>query len=647
MNRSRSLSLLLSAVLTAALYGRAVYLPFFFDDLDHMPFVAATGLLDIWGSSGGFPYYRPLGATIWRVFYKVLNENNPLVLHAFNLILHIANGTLIGLIVAKFSQKNERLRWAAPLAASFFIVFPFSYQAVPWIGAAYHLLAASLILAAVYAVICRVDRPSNSYLVLGIGAAFLAPFAHENGVVLPLLLPLAAFLYRPSRFKITPASLAIWTAPTAAWLLIWLLVPKGRSDGFFPINFEAVWQNTVYFLQGLTFPTTIFTGRLVSQGGWHDFTTTYLFAAVGILLIIIGYRTAKKQLQRMMLFGLGWFVVSSLPAVFSLDFAYTLSSPRLLMIPSVGIATVWAGVICALWESSRYKTVVRSFSVGLAGYIVAASSWMIVVHMNQHETLGRIWQQAADIAVEANRPGFDTVPVFVNLPSALVERQLFFPIGHEGTVFMVPYIPLERIIDSQLGYSATAVFRAYEDIRPQRDYLYDVLGSGRDWPEILSDYPRVDIWVTDYFEDDVQLRLIGSSITPTRPTFPFVFEELDSSILLASAVREEQKISVEIVWRVGESAPSFEWTAFVHLLDDQGQLIAQADGHPWGSTYPLGQWPPAAQHIDLRTIMIPEGTAEEVTVQIGLYSNVSGERATVILPDGEAADALTLNVANE
>ncbi len=647
MNRSRSLSLLLSVILTAALYGRAIYLPFFFDDLDHMPFVAATGLLDIWGSSGGFPYYRPLGATIWRFFFQLLNENNPLVLHAFNLILHITNGTLIALIVAKFSQNNERLRWAAPLAAAFFIVFPFSYQAVPWIGAVYHLLAASLILIAVYATISRVDHPSNAYLLLGIGAAFLAPFAHENGVVLPLLLPLAAFLFRPSRFKINLTSLSIWTAPTAAWLIIWLLVPKGRSDGFFPINFEAVWQNTVYFLQGLTFPTTIFTGRLVSQGGWHDFTTTYLFAAVGILLIVIGYQTAKKQLQRIILFGLGWFVVSSLPAVFLLDFAYILSSPRLLMIPSVGVAIVWAGVICALWESVRYKAILRAFSIGLAGYILAASSWMIVVHMNQHETLGRIWQQAADITVEANRPGFDTVPVFVNLPSALVERQLFFPIGHEGTVFMVPYIPLERIIDGQLGHPASAVFRAYEDIRPQRDYLYDVLDSGRDWPEILAGNPRVDIWLTDYLEDDIQLRRIGSSITPTRPTFPFVFAELDSSILLASAVQEKQNVAVEIVWRVGETAPPFEWTAFVHLLDDQGQLITQADGHPWGNTYPLGQWSPAAQHIDLRTITIPEGATGELTVQIGLYSNLSGERATVILPDGETADALKVSVTEK
>jgi hypothetical protein len=71
-------------------------------------------------------------------------------------------------------------------------------------------------------------------------------------------------------------------------------------------------------------------------------------------------------------------------------------------------------------------------------------------------------------------------------------------------------------------------------------------------------------------------------------------------------------------------------TIFVHLLDAQGQLLAQADGAPYEGLYPLTHWLPGQIITDARPL--PD-TAGLTSIAVGIYSPVTGQR----LPAADAA----------
>lgn len=69
---------------------------------------------------------------------------------------------------------------------------------------------------------------------------------------------------------------------------------------------------------------------------------------------------------------------------------------------------------------------------------------------------------------------------------------------------------------------------------------------------------------------------------------------------------------------------------FVHLLDAQGNLLAQADGAPYEGLYPLSHWLPDQIITDARPL--PD-TAGLSSIAVGIYSPVTGQR----LPAADAA----------
>jgi hypothetical protein len=72
-----------------------------------------------------------------------------------------------------------------------------------------------------------------------------------------------------------------------------------------------------------------------------------------------------------------------------------------------------------------------------------------------------------------------------------------------------------------------------------------------------------------------------------------------------------------------------DYTIFVHLLDANDALAAQADGPPVGGDYPTSLWAPGEEIIEERTISkegLPSGTYQ---VHVGIYRLETGERLPV------------------
>jgi len=85
------------------------------------------------------------------------------------------------------------------------------------------------------------------------------------------------------------------------------------------------------------------------------------------------------------------------------------------------------------------------------------------------------------------------------------------------------------------------------------------------------------------------------------------------------------------------------YTVFIHILDDSGDVIAQRDSMPQDNNYATSHWLAGPLIDDIHVIPLPPDLpAGEYRAAIGLYVWQTGERLTVRLPDGKEIPGTTL-----
>ena len=90
-----------------------------------------------------------------------------------------------------------------------------------------------------------------------------------------------------------------------------------------------------------------------------------------------------------------------------------------------------------------------------------------------------------------------------------------------------------------------------------------------------------------------------------------------------------------MAWRT-DAALTADYSIFVHLLDDAGQLIGQADGAPYANRYPLYAWRPGQVILDRRDLAVTGADLTRVAaVVVGVYDPTADAR----LPAVDAAGA--------
>lgn len=105
----------------------------------------------------------------------------------------------------------------------------------------------------------------------------------------------------------------------------------------------------------------------------------------------------------------------------------------------------------------------------------------------------------------------------------------------------------------------------------------------------------------------------------------------EAAIRLAAAefspewpVRTTQPVTIK--WYAGEAVP-VDYTVFLHLRDDSGQLVAQADGPPLDGWYPTSWWPAGEWVTDTHIFVLPDDTPPgSYRLVAGLYDPATGER---------------------
>jgi hypothetical protein len=97
---------------------------------------------------------------------------------------------------------------------------------------------------------------------------------------------------------------------------------------------------------------------------------------------------------------------------------------------------------------------------------------------------------------------------------------------------------------------------------------------------------------------------------------------------------EPNESTLTLYWQA-RAPDGVDYTVFVHVLDETGQMLMGQDNQPVNGTYPTGIWEPGElvsdKHI-LNTSDLPPGKYQ---LEIGVYELSTGERLPVYLPDGK------------
>ena len=616
-----------SGLLAAVLYGPALRLPFFFDDFAHIPFVDAHSLAEMWQTAYGLAYYRPVAFTLWKLLYLLLGHHDPVAQHAVNLLVHWGNGLMVAWLAAHLWRSPAGdVDWRrAYLSATLFLLYPFSYQAVPWVGSLAHPLVTALILLSLIGYLKWRETGRRAWGAFGLAIAFLSPFAHENGALVGPLIAIIELTQSSSAESIGRRlrRAAVWTIPALIWLPIWWLAPKALSAGGVALNAgEALLQNSIYVVQGVAYPLTWLGGWLRADVGVNDLAAVLglgLPALIGAALIqwragAPERRGAESKDRRAWLPWL-WCALAALPAIAFLRFDYVINGPRLLMLVAVGAAWLWADVVIRVAGLSRAGA---ALAVGACLVVLIQNFVFIRDRMAVHEMGGAVIRQAAAVTTIANEDG--QAAIFVNLPAWIAPARPVYALGHEGVQFLPGYVPPETLASVNTGLPARLSVIRFDATRQPMPYLFGLRGQPFDWPSLAQDSGLV--FAARYQSDAITIEPVGELAAAVPVTEPVAQFNAAVALVDATATVDDGRLQIDLTWQVLEP-PSPDATVFVHVLDASGQLIAQADGDSLAGTYPFWQWTPGLVARDRRALDV---SGSRLSLWVGLYDRATSER---------------------
>jgi hypothetical protein len=103
-----------------------------------------------------------------------------------------------------------------------------------------------------------------------------------------------------------------------------------------------------------------------------------------------------------------------------------------------------------------------------------------------------------------------------------------------------------------------------------------------------------------------------------------------------TSVQPTEPIMVTLYWRAQQPIAR-SLVEFVHLVDEQGIMVAQRDTWPGRGMYPTTLWQPGEVIVDQLEVHIPDGayTPNTATLQVGLYEQ-DGTRLKALAGQGRA-----------
>ncbi len=603
--------------------GPGLGLPFYSDDMYHFRWVETSSATSVLLPSDSLTSYRPLIFLFWFLWRHWIGFYAPTQLYAVSLVVHTLNGWMVFALARRLGASGPlaRREWLSWIAGFVFILYPFSYQAVLWVGSFTHVMGAFLILSTIL-LYDRSRRGSRGWALASLVAGFLAPFANEAGLLVAGLVVLYGWAVSRATARATVKTALVYLPGPLIYLAIWFGLHSGVSvDAAGNLQWSQLLQKGTFFVQGVTFPIQFVTARLVNLWDWSVGQAVGWGAVLSALLLGAGYVRSRRW--RRLGFACGWAALTALPPLVALSAAYVNTAPRLLYIPAAGVALLWGGALAELLPTRRTGAALRAVALAL---ILLPSLIFLRQRMTLFEMVARPARQAVDVCRSSPNGSY----LFVNLPAWAAYKENTFPVSTEGVAFLPDYGGLTDFIWANTGLEVDARAAAFANIQPDRPYWYGPWGELLDWESLGQAIRAADrVYVTLYGTDEMRLveaGSVGGAVPDMRPLAHFAG---GIDLLSAQITPQGDGLSAELVWSTGEH-PDVGDAIFAQLFDEQGRLVSQADGVPLANMFPF--WLCQAGDVvrDVRWLPTPDGLEPGgYTLQVGLYDITTGVRRAV------------------
>ncbi len=682
MNRSRLTVIAPFALIAAfaiAIYAYVLPLPFFRDDMVMLLWLREMPWGKLWVDATGFPYYRPLSFSTLKLSELVFGWPEPISLHVLNLALHAANSVMVALLVlqtfevSKTSKVSNRI--AAISAGLLFAAYPFTYEIVPTTGPIFQLQAAFFGLGSalayakfrslLVALRSTLHPPHSTWLWLSLALALLSTFTCEYGVIIPAFIVLVELMcwmkstaenaestgifqknaWRPLRSlrskELSPLPLAYFGF-AALYLVAWVLVPKSRAE--LPLILQGVTPalrdmpiTALYYLQGLTYPLQTLAWPLVRATGMNAEMAVGLIAIVTLAGIAAAFARAKRL--PLLAFALAWFLIAITPMWPTLNADYTLNGPRLHYLPSIGTTMMWGSLVAILFshrKGTKKTCDLCILAVQILGVLVLVvtlvQSLAFLYGMADVITIGARLTADVSRAIAATPP--DEPTLVVNFPSWIGKRQTMFALGAEGISFLPGYSTLREMVLLNTRHADARDVNAVTFTNTVKEWKYDQrLGPPLNWNKLLKAVRAARrVWMVEYLPDTLRLSEAGSIQSGAAQPEATFGERIGVRLMRYNMAADELRL--ELAWTTLATVDQ-QLTAFVHIYDPQGKLVAQQDSYPL-----LGLAPPWLTQKDevthdVRRIPLPaQLAAGHYVVGVGVYDLETGQRAAALSPTG-------------
>ncbi len=351
-------------------------------------------------------FFRPLGYLSYWIDYHWAGAN-PSRWHAWNVVVHLANCTLVWFLARRLSMG----RFAATVAALVFALHGTRPEVVSWAAARFDLLTVFFSLAA----LLTIDRFPLMALF-----TFLALLSKEAAYALPLLvLLLIPMSPAEERRKILRAAAGV--AVICAVVFVWRSWFLGGIGGYTTatgapsiFQFSAVRSLKALFYRQwaiLFFPVN-----------WSREPGLALKAATVLMIAAAaGFLRFSHGPRRLLGASLGFVVLAVLPAQHLLLIGTDLSGARVLYLPTVGLALFWGFAV----EGVHLRWARYALPAALLAFQMAALEHNLA-----------IWR---DVAVLSQRTCAALGAEMARDPRPVVVRDL--PATREGVFFLYRGFP--------------------------------------------------------------------------------------------------------------------------------------------------------------------------------------------------------------
>ena len=337
--------------------------------------------------------YKPVTILSFAIDYAV-GRGDPFPFHLNNLILHIMNTIIIYVISGRLMGN----RWAGFISAVIFAIHPARTPSVVWISERKDVLSGFFFLLTYLLYMKYIENKNKFIYIISIFAFILAILSKPSTITLPVILFLQDYFFRKDfSLKKNWASYIPFFLISMIFAYLQLFVMEGvmpeKGEKYLSLNALEIIV-TILLMYGKYIIMFIIPWNLkIIYIDAHyikilPLTDVIIFPLVILLIIAVTIFLWKKQ--KFIAFGVLWFIIVLLPALYCYYYPVSMAT-RYLYLPSIGLSFIIAYLLYKLYELKIYG---KYISTGVLIIIIIVFSTITIRDNTAWKNTVTLWEKA-------------------------------------------------------------------------------------------------------------------------------------------------------------------------------------------------------------------------------------------------------------